>query len=397
MNADIDDIALLLLGHLVGTNTPEDEAALHRWCSAAPEHQQLFERVQNVSLLQQAYRQRKAVNTKRALANMLERLENAPLPRQPRRTRLFAGMVAAALLLLLGIGATVWLKLETRPAQLHNGVAQQVSNLQAIAPGSTKALLTMPNGRKLLLGANTQANRRAMANTLNKPSTGVNRNARHVANKVRLDVPRGGEFKIELEDHTEIWLNSDSRLVYPEHFAQHERRVTVEGEAYFKVAKDAERPFYVETAGQQVKVYGTEFNVRAYNDEPRVRTTLVEGSVALSKRNGGGGELLLSPGHQALFDKNTQNLRVTTVNTEVVTGWRSGFFVFENQNLEQIMRDLSRWYLFNYRFADHSLAQIEFVGRIPRYADFRTALSILEKSGNLQFVVQQKTVIVKRK
>lgn len=192
---------------------------------------------------------------------------------------------------------------------------------------------------------------------------------------------------MELEDGSEVWLNSASQLVYPEHFASAERRVKVKGEAYFKVAKDSERPFYVETDGQLVRVYGTQFNVRSYNEDSDVKTTLVEGSIALSKMSGNGGEVLLTPGHQSSFKKSSEVLSVHSVDTDVVTCWRNGKFVFENQDLESIMQDLSRWYNFDYSFANAKLKKIVFMGSIPRYAEFSTALAIIEKSGGIKFKV----------
>ena len=212
--------------------------------------------------------------------------------------------------------------------------------------------------------------------------------------QLSLEVPRGGEFKVVLEDSTEVWLNSETKLIYPESFAQNERRVIVEGEAYFKVTKDPKRPFYVETDGQQVRVYGTEFNIRSYTEDKQVYTTLIEGSIALSKLHEKSGELLLTPGHQALFDKQKATTFVQPVDTAVVTSWKRGRFVFEGQNLEQIMCDLSRWYNFDYKFQDESLRQIEFMGSIPRYNDFPSTLTLLKKSGGIEFHLEGSTVII---
>ena len=154
------------------------------------------------------------------------------------------------------------------------------------------------------------------------------------------------------------------------------------------------RPFYVETDGQLVRVYGTEFNIRSYSEDKEVSTTLVSGRIGLRKADGQGGELMLSPGHQMLFDKADETLSVRSVNTDVVTSWRHGRFVFEGQSLEQILQDLSRWYSFNYHFENDNLRKIIFMGSIPRYADFSTALAILEKSGGLRFETQGTTVCV---
>ena len=131
-------------------------------------------------------------------------------------------------------------------------------------------------------------------------------------------------------------------------------------------------------------VHGTEFNVKSYKEDKNILTTLVEGSISLSKANGSG-EVMLRPGHQSKFNKQDASTSVRTVNAEMVASWRYGKFVFENQTLEEIMQELSRWYNFEYEFSNNDLKQIEFMGSIPRYSQFDTALTILEKSGGIRF------------
>ena len=169
------------------------------------------------------------------------------------------------------------------------------------------------------------------------------------------------------------------------------------GEAYFKIAKDEERPFYVETGKQLVQVYGTEFNIRSYNEDENIYTTLVNGSIALSKTDDKSGRLMLTPGHQVLFNKENKITSVRSVDTEVITSWRHGRFVFEEQKLEQIMIELSRWYSFDFIFESDNLRQIVFMGSIPRYSDFSTTLAILEKSGGIRFKVDGEIVTILHK
>ena len=172
-----------------------------------------------------------------------------------------------------------------------------------------------------------------------------------------------------------------------EAFGSGERRVAVTGEVYFQVKKDPSRPFYVETDRQVVRVYGTSFNIRAYNDEPATYTTLETGSISLSQSSAPSGELFLSQGHQAILDHTSDRINMSVVDPGVVTSWRHGRFIFENQTLERIMRDLSRWYDFHYEFTDQSLSSRIFMGSIPRYSDFRTAIQVLENCGHIRFTV----------
>ena len=119
----------------------------------------------------------------------------------------------------------------------------------------------------------------------------------------------------------------------------------------------------------------------------------MEGSISLSKKNGSG-EVMLSPGYQSLFDKQSTTTKVQPVNAEMVTSWRLGKFVFENQTLEEIMQELSRWYSFNYEFANADLRQIEFMGSIPRNSKFATVLTILEKSGGIHFKMKGSQLLI---
>lgn len=160
---------------------------------------------------------------------------------------------------------------------------------------------------------------------------------------------------------------------------------------------DNSRPFYVESGGQSIRVYGTTFNVRGYPDEDAILTTLETGSIAISASGREDAELYLSPGHQSRFDKTDEEVTMKTVNPEIVTGWRHGKFVFEETPLSTIMRDLSRWYDFEYEFADPSVKDIVFMGSVSRYSDFRTIICILEDSGEVRFYTQGNKVIISRK
>ena len=303
--------------------------------------------------------------------------------------------VAASVAILICLGVTkLWNKTGDISSEDNYSITEMTAHSE-IKPGETKAIFRTAEGEEVELGADDHINRKALS-AVNAKSQLLAKNEK-VQPKLCLNVPRGGEFKVVLEDGTEVWLNSESELIYPESFSDNERRVAVRGEAYFKVAKEEERPFYVETEGQLVRVYGTEFNIRSYNEDKEVYTTLVSGSIALSKADGKSGRLMLTPGHQAQFSKEEEETSVRPVNTDVVTSWRHGRFVFEEQRLEQIMTELSRWYSFEYSFEDESLRDIIFMGSIPRYSDFDTSLAILEKSGGILINVQGTNVLISKK
>ena len=144
----------------------------------------------------------------------------------------------------------------------------------------------------------------------------------------------------------------------------------------------------------EVKVYGTEFNICAYSDDKDIRTTLVEGSVSLCPINGNHSELMLTPGKQAIFDRKEETARVVNVDTEVVTSWRTGVFVFEDQTMEQIIHALSRWYDFDYEFMDSITANTIFMGSIPKYSSFSEVCDIFHKLGGMKLSQEGHKVII---
>jgi len=376
-------ISQLFIKRLTGHLSSAEESELENWADECDANRQVYSRLTTPSELKHAMDVWQMVDETRACADM-QRQVNAILLR--RRLRRWS--VAAAVVVVAMCGMYVY-KHDT--GRVDNGQmavsAVDSVSVSAIKHGVTRALLSDASGHTVELGA---------ADTVSVASELIMTQPGEIAQDLCLNVPRGGEFKIQLEDGTEVWLNSDTRLYYPPEFGDNGRNVRVEGEAYFAVATDSLRPFYVETGGQMIRVYGTTFNVRNYPEEGAVYTTLESGSVSLSRIGSSSAELYLSPGHPAVFDIAEARANVRPVDTDVVTSWRKGRFVFENQSLLRIMQDLSRWYDFEYEFADKALESEEFMGSIPRYSDFTTAIAILEKCGGIVFAVSDGKVVISR-
>lgn len=378
-------ISELIYKSLVGRLTEDDKNTLDEWLRSSGANRELYDRLTNPAHLDQERRLWSLVDTGRARQDMTARIRQLE-----RSHRMWKFGAAAAVLLLIATAATWFGILDNRRDGIDKQPVAQSLAPATIQPGQTHAVLTVDNGKTFTLDTNfTAASYPSQAKNL--PAT--------AAKKIRnlsLDVPRGAEFKVVLEDSTEVWLNSASTLHYPEHFNGAERRVAVVGEAYFKVKRDEDHPFIVESGGQQLRVCGTEFNVRFYPDEGCVYTTLASGSVAITDSRKANGEVYLTPGHQAEFKPDRSTLTVQEVDTDQVTGWRHGRFVFENQSLGRIMADLSRWYNFTYSFSEPELADIVFMGSVPRYADFATAVTILQNSGGIHFDINGLEVNVSR-
>lgn len=209
-----------------------------------------------------------------------------------------------------------------------------------------------------------------------------------------LHVPRCCEYHLVLADGTQVWMNSDSELRFPVDFVGDERRVYLRGEAYFQVAKSADKPFRVEASEMVVEALGTSFDVNSYRDGELLLATLVEGSVKVSLR-GSGNECVLTPGEQAVCSAGLLN--IVDVNINDVIGWKDGRFVFSNMTLEEISGQLERWYDVQINFQDMQVRKYRFTGVMKRYNRFSQLIELIEETANVRFMVDGKNVLICRK
>ena len=390
----INDISRLIYRSLVGTITDDERQRLEAWMAESEENRLTVSRLTDRQYLKREYLRKQTIDVSRPLEDMKRRiaLQKLPARTMPLGWRRYA---AAAAVFLLVAGAGVYLYNKVWQAPDSTAITSLQANTE-ITHGTTQAVLTLANGRTVSLGADHALNADLLAHAEDLNDEYAEGDSKNTEEKI-LTTPRGGEFKVVLEDGTEVWLNAESQLRYPDEFEGAERRVEVSGEAYFRVAKDEQRPFFVETAGQLIRVTGPEFNVNSYSDNQQVLTTLVSGGITTCLLNGNGGELLLTPGHQTVMQMGADKISVRSVDTDVVTSWTRGKFVFEDQTLEQMMRSLSRWYDFEYEFADEESRLTVFMGSMPRYGNFSEVLEILEKSGGLKFRQRGKLITISKK
>lgn len=205
-------------------------------------------------------------------------------------------------------------------------------------------------------------------------------------------IGRGAEFKMELADGTQVWLNSDTRLRYPEHFSGTERKVILDGEAYFVVEKNREKPFIVHAKGVDIKVYGTEFNVTA-REEGHVRTTLVSGSVSV-KLEDELQETILTPGLTAEMNPDTHRMNVCQHNTDLYAGWKDGRFCFEETPLEEMFGELALWYDLQVDFETPEAGQECFTGSLSRHMSLVDLLRALQSTTYVSFRLEGRHLTV---
>lgn len=204
----------------------------------------------------------------------------------------------------------------------------------------------------------------------------------------RLITPRGGEYTVVLADGTQVWLNAESELTYPVRFAGSERRVFLKGEAYFDVAKCEGKKFIVSSGNTQVSVLGTEFNVKGYEDG-QVAATLVEGAVVVRHEEE---ECRLKPGEQAVVRED--GIKVAEVETVLYTAWKDGFFIYREASLDAIMQELARWYDFTYFYQNSGVADLNLTAKLRKFDQVEDVFEILEMTGQVEFVIKNKTVTI---
>lgn len=301
-------------------------------------------------------------------------------------------MIGWAAVLVFPLSVGLWLLSETgREDEMHRCFSQVAH------PGSEKAILKINNRDAVYLGkgldtliitgngAKIQADSGNRVSYVIDPAVPVGKEEEN-----QLIVPRGGEYRLILSDGTKVWLNSSSVLTFPTVFAGDLRRVELTGEAFFEVSPDAGHPFIVVTPKMDVKVLGTSFNVSVYEDEEAVHTTLLKGRVEVRTR--GGEPCELKPGEQAYLTGG--ELTRKEVNTRQFTSWINGKFMFFNTPLEEISKQISRWYDVDIFFSREEVKEIRFTGAMLRFEPLEELIRMIESTSNVRFSVKNKTIVI---
>lgn len=298
---------------------------------------------------------------------------------------------AASVALLLGMGGAAWYwSHKPQPT-----VTQAVVVVRDAKPGTQGAVLTLSNGKRVILDSlkNGLVAQQGGANAIlanGRLSYEENRNSEDAVGYNTMSTPRGREYQLTLPDGTQVWLNAASSIKYPVEFKGNERRVEVTGEAYFEVAQEKAKPFYVNFGKGEVKALGTHFNINAYDDEPAVKTTLLEGKIIVTS---GGQQAVVDPGAQASLINATGKMTTTNVvDLEQVMAWKNGTFQFDRTGLQAAMRQLSRWYDVDVVY-EGRVPDIKFWGEMKRDLNLSEVLAILTKMG-VHFTLENKKLIV---
>lgn len=381
---DTSEVARLIRKKLDGKITAQELLLLENWAEQDPSHAGLLAKVDSEELVFEdvlgwlALRngEEKGAWNKRLETRTLYKISESrpkPVHRMPTFRRLFP---YAAVLLAIATFTLIFYR--SYVAGEHPTVVQDLT------PGTNKALLTLSNSSVIELREDQEGVVLGTGLTYEDGTLIAQLDEENVV-YATIETPRGGQYQITLADGTKVWLNAASKLTYPSHFIGGSREVELVGEAYFEVAPfavESEKiPFLVKTAQQEIEVLGTQFNIKAYAED-NVRTTLVEGAVQL---HASGKTLLLEPGEQGVSDG--QALNKKKVDVDQYIAWKNNEFLFEETELKDALKMLSRWYDFDVNI-ESNFPTTHLYGSISREKKLTEVLKIMESSG-LKFRIER--------
>ena len=378
------DIARLIAEELAGTIDERDRAVLTRWLDEDERHWKEYTNIlESLKTGNEVWK-----DQERGRQIMESRWRTVKSHTIRKTVRWITWSKYAAVILLFVSMGIFWFVNEKK---------QEVENVTVakIEHGSMKAQLVLANGRKVDLVPETNLQLEEEGGTriltldnmvkYSGMDSLVGQSAEVKYNT--LIVPRGGEFSLELADGTRVWLNTESKLRYPVAFTGEERRVEMDGEVYFEVAKNREKPFVVTVNGVDIRVLGTSFNVSAYQED--VVTTLVTGKVQLKK---GDEQVVLLPNQQAIWSDD--KFKVKQVDARNYVLWKEGIFYFEDVDLETILDDMARWYNVTLFYVNPTLKKMKFSVEIKRYEDINEILRRIEQTKRVKFEIKDRTINV---
>lgn len=325
-------------------------------------------------------------------------LEPTTLPAAKTRSlRSMSRWVAAIIIpLLMGITIGYFIAAEQKGDSL-----QEVN----IARFMDEPTLTLPDGSEVVLDQTTEDTLIAEEGDVvihREEGRLIHEKQQEVADKPKeiqwstMNVPKGKKFNLVLEDGTQVWLNADTKLRFPIAFSGNERRVYLEGEAYFIVKENKEKPFIVETPEQSLTVLGTSFNIYAYPQSTLEHTTLVEGKISVSTTSIDE-SVILKPGQQAVLTAHAESFSVHKVNTDLVTVWRDDVFALEGNTLSEVFMKLSRWYDFEYHFEDTEVSNLILSGNLRMSDNIGFIFEVIESLGHVKIHVKNNQVKIMKK
>ncbi len=384
--------ASLIYRKIEGKLSVVEEERFEAWLKEGQEHREYYERMRR--MYQQENVQDVGIGGIQDVWAVFEKRVQGQRKIERKRRWMWVMSAAAAVAIVLCCCLFVYYRANTE---------QKVNvAVQKIVPGQYNAVLEMADGATYQLGEQQYSLQEKTGNQIKVDSTllsylPVNKRSDVLQDIVynKLSVPKGGEYRIELEDGTKVWINSASRLRYPVVFSSNSREVYLEGEAYFEVQRDVDRPFIVHSGEQKVTVLGTSFGISCYASEANDYTTLVSGKVKVDFERGKQ-SFMLEPGMQVAYNKESGIAIEKKVDVAEFVAWKNGKYIFNQKRLEDILSTLSRWYDFEVFYRNEDVKEVLFSGELRRFDDFSYLLRLIERTSDVKFVIDKKVVQVMR-
>lgn len=329
------------------------------------------------------------------------RFKQLPTQKKSKGIKLWHGIAAAAVILItMSVGVFFYTS-----KNVFIGSGKSDFTKYDLKPGGNHAVLTLADGSKIeLTGAATGKIAEQAGISIQKTADGqivyeVSSSAKPTGENAAeqgfnmVSTPKGGQYQVNLPDGTRVWLNASSSLKFSAAFTGYKKRVVeLTGEGYFEVAK-VNKPFIVETKEQEVEVLGTHFNISSYANDGETKTTLLEGAVKVSTNNvkNNTEDIILKPGQQALLKAGQLNIKAVDAGAEV--DWKSGYFIFKNEDMRSIMRKIERWYDVEIVFAK-DFNNRSYEGSISRFKNVSEVLRKFELTGNIHFKMEERRITV---
>lgn len=384
-----EHIIQLIIRHVQGTLDDTGQKELLEWRKVSSENEALFLKMTSRVYFEESLKACEMTNEE--MENEWKLIHGKTIGR--RRGVLKNLLRYAAILIAFIVVGSIWM-LEIKNSKFSdNSLVSKAHQVKKIEP---RAILVMGDGTTInLKDSAALAALVSMKMAFSADEDVLTYTEGHMHSVVEyhtMKIPRGGEYVLVLSDGTTVYLNAESELTYPVKFSENDRRVFLKGEAYFDVQRDTSKPFVVEANSLEIRVLGTEFGVRAYQNEGSIRTTLKKGMVSVENEEN---KVVLTPGMQASFNKETAKMDVWEVNVDLFLAWKDGRLVFDNCSLENILEDLGKWYDFNIRYAREDARLIPFSLNIKKHNAFAEVLQLFEETGCVEFNIEDNVVIVK--
>ena len=380
-------IAELIYKDKIGNLTEQEKCELLAWLEESDFNRQIFDELAKGSSLSRSYDEYRNIHREQ----VWNAIEKQIVPQGRQLSLQWVGYAASVMILVVA----GWFIFQMSD---NKNVVQEGKKVARITPGTQKAILHLDNGEQLVLADNnTVVVEDSLSGRIEQVDKSLVYQTESTVKEERLNVleiPNGGEFQVTLADGTKVCLNAGTKLTYPIAFVGKERRVHLEGEGYFEVKRDENKPFIVEINGMEVKVLGTSFNLRSFAADNRSTATLISGKIEVKTSSR---RVELSPNQQADLLVGENKLDVREVDAAVYSAWTKGRFVFRRERLETILDDVSRWYNVTVFYEQSSAKDILFSGIMERYADISKTLEMLEKTGKVSFIIDEQKIIVRAK